>query len=81
MNLIFWHTAANVNGALKLPKKGYQSLTINGNGHTLSFTGNIKLTGNTVVKDTVLKKLDKKGRQQSSQTAAFMLSSERLKAR
>lgn len=55
----------NVKGALKLPKKGYQSLTINGNGHTLSFTGNIKLTGNTVVKDTVLKKLDKKGRQQS----------------
>ncbi len=55
----------NVKGALKLPKKGYQSLTINGNGHTLTFTGNIKLTGNTVVKDTVLKKVDKKGRQQS----------------
>ncbi len=55
----------NVKGALKLPKKGYQSLTINGNEHTLTFTGNIKLTGNTVIKDTVLKKVDKKGRQQS----------------
>ena len=56
----------NIKGAFKLPKKGYESLTINGNGHSITFTGNIKLTGNTVIsEDTILKKVDKKGNQQS----------------
>ncbi|MBR3305983.1 MAG: BspA family leucine-rich repeat surface protein [Lachnospiraceae bacterium] len=54
----------NVNGAFKLPSKGYGSLTIEGNGHSMIFTGDVKLTGNTVFDDLVLKKVDKKGNPQ-----------------
>ena len=56
----------NIKGAFKLPKKGYESITINGNGHSITFTGDIKLTGNTVISmDTVLKKVGKKGERQA----------------
>ncbi len=50
----------NLNGAFKLPGKGYDSLTIEGNGHKMTFTGDIKLTGNTTIKDAVFNKVDKK---------------------
>ncbi len=49
----------NLNGAFKLPAKGYDSLTIEGNGHKMTFTGDIKLTGNTTIKDVVFNKVDK----------------------
>ncbi|MBR5421575.1 MAG: hypothetical protein IK115_10535 [Lachnospiraceae bacterium] len=51
----------NLGGRFLLPKKGYEQLTIEGNGFSMSFTGDIKLTGNTTITDTTLIKLDKKG--------------------
>ena len=51
----------NMMGKFLLPKKGYELLTINGNGHSLTFTSDIKLTGNlTVTDDTALIKVNKK---------------------
>ena len=44
-----------------MPKKGYETLTIEGSG-TVTFTGDIKLTGNTVIAEGItLNKVDKKG--------------------
>ena len=51
---------ANLMGAFKMPAKGYEAITINGNGHKLTFTSDIKLTGNTVIANTVLNKVNKK---------------------
>jgi len=51
----------NLGGKFLLPKKGYEQLTIEGNGFSMTFTGDIKLTGNTTITDTTLIKLDKKG--------------------
>ncbi|MBR5420064.1 MAG: hypothetical protein IK115_02830 [Lachnospiraceae bacterium] len=48
-------------GAFKMPSKGYESIRIGGNGHTVTFTGNIKLTGDTLIENAVLRKVDKKG--------------------
>ena len=53
----------NAAGALKMPKKGYSSLSLEGNGHTITFTGNITLTGDTTVKDLTFRKLNNKGQQ------------------
>ena len=51
----------NMAGKFLLPKKGYGTLTIKGNGHSISFTSDIKLTGNlTVTDDTTLNKVNKK---------------------
>ena len=55
----------NLKGAFKMPKTGYDSLTIEGGGHSMSFTGDIKLTGNTKIRDTTLIKLNKKNEQVS----------------
>ena len=49
----------NLNGAFKLPGKGYDSLIIEGNGHKMTFTGDIKLTGNTTIKEVLFNKVDK----------------------
>ena len=49
----------NLNGAFKLPGKGYDSLKIEGNGHKMTFTGDIKLTGNTTIKDVLFNKVYK----------------------
>jgi hypothetical protein len=51
----------NVCGSFKLPSKGYSNLTLKGNGHSLTFTSDVKLTGNTVFEDVSLNKVDKKG--------------------
>lgn len=52
----------NVKGALKMPVKGYEQFTISGNGYSLRFTGNIKLTGNTTItEDTELIRVNGKG--------------------
>ncbi|MBR6257643.1 MAG: hypothetical protein IKR23_09720 [Lachnospiraceae bacterium] len=51
----------NCMGKFVLPKKGYEKLTINGNGHTMTFTSDIKLTGDlTISTDTKLVKVNKK---------------------
>ena len=61
----------NIKGAFKLPKKGYESLTINGDGHSITFTGDIKLTGKTTISmDTTLKKVNKKGERQAGKVKA-----------
>ncbi|MBR3307310.1 MAG: leucine-rich repeat domain-containing protein [Lachnospiraceae bacterium] len=55
----------NIKGKFLLPKKGYESLTIEGSG-TITFTGDIRLTGNTVIaEDITFNKVDKKGVKQS----------------
>lgn len=51
----------NTMGAFKMPSKKYDSIRIIGNGNTITFTGNIKLTGDTAIENTVLRKVDKKG--------------------
>ncbi|MCR5356846.1 MAG: hypothetical protein K6E63_05515 [Lachnospiraceae bacterium] len=51
----------NVKGPFKMPAKGYESLKINGNSHTVTFTGDITLTGNTEFTGLTLKKVNKKG--------------------
>ncbi|MCR4642890.1 MAG: hypothetical protein K5697_12800 [Lachnospiraceae bacterium] len=51
----------HTNSNFKLPSKGYKNITVHGNGHSMTFTGNIKLTGNTVFDDIVLNKVDKNG--------------------
>nr|MCR4641852.1 hypothetical protein [Lachnospiraceae bacterium] len=51
----------NLAGKFLLPQKGYGTLTIKGNGHSMTFTSDIKLTGNlTVTDDTTLYKVNKK---------------------
>ena len=51
----------NMAGKFTLPKKGYEGLTIEGNGNSLTFTSDIKLTGNlTISDDTTLIKVNKK---------------------
>lgn len=52
----------NIGGALKLPGKGkYASLTIDGNGHKLTFTGtNVTLTGPTELRDITLTSVNAK---------------------
>ena len=51
----------NIKGKFLLPKKGYETLTIEGSG-TITFTGDIRLTGNTVIAEGItLNKVDKKG--------------------
>ena len=55
----------NAGGALTMPKKGYSSISVNtidGKTFKLTFTGNIKLTGDTSISDSVtLTKVNKKG--------------------
>ncbi len=51
----------NTSGAFSMPKKGYDHITIDGQGHTITFTGDIKLTGNTTITDLTLNKVNKKG--------------------
>lgn len=48
-------------GAFKMPSGGYASITIIGNSHKMTFTGDIKLTGDTVISGVVLNKVNKKG--------------------
>lgn len=49
-------------GVLKLPKaKKYASLTLDGNGHTLTMTGNVALTADTEFRNLKLKCVTKKG--------------------
>lgn len=51
----------NMAGKFLLPKKGYKSMTINAKNHSLSFTGDITLTGDLTISDTAkLYKLNKK---------------------
>lgn len=52
-------------GPLTLPKKGYESITIEGKDHTLKFKGNIKLTGNTTINNAKLVKVNNKKEQVS----------------
>lgn len=54
----------NAAGALTMPKKGYKSISLNsiGGDHKLIFTGDIKLTGDAAISDSVtLTKVNKKG--------------------
>ncbi|MCR5119620.1 MAG: DUF285 domain-containing protein [Lachnospiraceae bacterium] len=51
----------DLKGGFKLPEKGYGSISINGDGHSMTFTGNIKLSGDTTIADTTLIKVNKKG--------------------
>ena len=51
----------NLMGAFKMPAKGYEAITINGNSHKITFTSDIKLTGNTVIANVILNKINKKG--------------------
>ena len=55
----------NVKGAFTMPQKGYQSLTITGNNRSITFTGNIKLTGNTTMSELTLYKVNNKGKRVS----------------
>ncbi|MCR4584967.1 MAG: leucine-rich repeat protein [Lachnospiraceae bacterium] len=55
----------NMMGKFLLPKKGYNSLAINGGGHVMTFSGDISLTGNTTISNAVLNKVDKKGNKQA----------------
>ena len=48
-------------GAFRMPAGGYGSITINGNSHTMTFTGDIKLTGDTTISGVTLNKVNKKG--------------------
>ena len=51
----------NMAGKFLLPKKGYKSMTITAKKHSLSFTGDITLTGDLTISDTTkLYKLNKK---------------------
>ena len=51
----------NMGGKFALPKKGYEGLTIEGNGHSLTFTSDITLTADlTISDDTTLIKVNKK---------------------
>ena len=51
----------NMAGKFALPKKGYEGLTIDGNGNSLTFTSDITLTGNlTISDDTTLIKVNRK---------------------
>ncbi len=51
----------NMAGKFLLPKKGYKSMTINAKNHSLSFTGDITLTGDLTISDIAkLYKLNKK---------------------
>jgi hypothetical protein len=53
--LIELNSDAYTYGALKLPKAGkYASITIDGNGNKLAFTGNVKLTAPMTLKDISL---------------------------
>ena len=51
----------NLMGAFKMPAKGYEVITINGNTHKMTFTSDIKLTGNTVITAVTLNKVNKHG--------------------
>ncbi len=53
----------NLNGTFKLPTKGYGKLILSGTG-TMTFTGDIKLTGDTWVEGITFRKTDKKGNEQ-----------------
>ena len=53
----------NLMGKFLLPKKGYDSITINGGGHSMTFTSDITLTGNTTFSAVSLKKVNKKNEQ------------------
>lgn len=52
----------NAAGPLTMPKKGYKSITVNGEGYNITFTKDIKLTGDTTIsKKLTLTKVNKKG--------------------
>ena len=51
----------NAAGVLKMPKKGYNSITIEGAGHDIKFRGNLKLTGNTAFSAVKLHGINAKG--------------------
>ncbi len=51
----------NMMGAFRMPAGGYGSITINGNAHKMTFTSDIKLTGDTVISGVTLNKVNKKG--------------------
>ena len=55
----------NMMGKFLLPAKGYESITIYGNGNSMKFTSDIKLTGNTTISGATLLKVNKKGVQVS----------------
>ena len=60
---VYLNTDVDLNGKFLLPKKGYESITINGGGHSMKFTSDITLTGNTDFAGVVLIKVNKKGEQ------------------
>ena len=51
----------DLNGKFLLPKKGYEKLTIDLGGYSITTTGDLKLTGDLDILDGALYKLDKKG--------------------